>query len=444
LSEWAVVAASRSVLRSAREEIKALTSRGADSGELKQIAETQWAIRVAAVAANLMRPHPRKVINGTGVVLHTNLGRSPLSRGAAEAAASAAMGYSDLELELDTGRRGNRLSEVSAKICLLSGAEAATVVNNNAAAVLLALNTLASGKEVVVSRGELVEIGGSFRVPAIMERAGVRLVEVGTTNRTHAQDYEAAIGPDTGLLLKVHRSNFEQTGYVTEVDLETMVGIGHDHGIPVVEDLGAGTLVDLSEYGFPREAHAPARVETGADLVCFSGDKLIGGPQAGILLGKQSTIEALRKNPLARALRVDKMTIAALDWTLNSMLEGRAELDIPILKMMFEPSPQIEARARRLLGLIGSVAGDQIELSVMQDSVLVGGGSLPGLEFESWVVTISSSRQGLSTDRIARRLREAETPVLARVRDGAVCIDLRTLGEEDLEDVVSALQFAVR
>ncbi|MCH7867133.1 MAG: L-seryl-tRNA(Sec) selenium transferase [Myxococcales bacterium] len=444
LSEWAVLAASRLILRSAREEIESMLSRGADASELKQIAETQWAVRVAAEAARVMSPHPRPVINGTGVVLHTNLGRSPLARGAAEAAAEASVGYSDLELDLETGRRGNRLAEISAKICLLSGAEAATVVNNNAAAVLLALNTLASGREVVVSRGELVEIGGSFRVPAIMERAGVRLVEVGTTNRTHARDYEQAIGPDTALLLKVHRSNFEQRGYVAEVDLEALVEIGHSHGLPVVEDLGAGTLVDLTDRGLPRDAYAPARVRLGVDLVCFSGDKLIGGPQAGIILGNESTIAALRKNPLARALRVDKMTIAALDWTLNAMLEGRAEQDIPILKMMFESSEQIETRAGRLIDRIKSIATDQIQFAVVKDRVLVGGGSLPGLEFESWVVTIRSSQQGLSTDRIVRRMREAETPVLARVREGAVCIDLRTLAEEDLEAVASAIKFAVR
>ena len=444
LSEWAVVTATRTVLRSAREEIKLLISHGADSLELKQLAETQWAVRVAAEAARLMSPHPRKVLNGTGVVLHTNLGRSPLAKGAAEAAARASVGDSDLELELETGRRGNRLAEVSAKICLLSGAQAATVVNNNAAAVLLALNTLASGREVVVSRGELVEIGGSFRIPAIMERAGVRLVEVGTTNRTHPRDYEDAIGPDTALLLKVHRSNFEQRGYVTEVELETLVEIGHAHDLPVIEDLGAGTLVDLTARGLPRASHAPDRVRLGADLVCFSGDKLIGGPQAGIILGNESTIAALRKNPLARALRVDKMTIAALDWTLNAMLEGRAEQDIPILKMMFESSEKIKDRAGRLYDQIKSIATDQIRLDIVQDQVLVGGGSLPGLSFDSWVVTIRSSQPGLSTDRIARMLREADTPVLARVRDGAVFIDLRTLAEEDLELVASAVRFAVR
>ncbi len=354
------------------------------------------------------------------------------------------MGYSDLELDLDSGRRGNRLADVAAKVCLLSGAQAATVVNNNAAAVLLALNTLARGREVIVSRGELVEIGGSFRVPAIMERAGVRLVEVGTTNRTHARDYEQAIGDETALLLKVHRSNFEQRGFVTEVDLESLVGIGNTHGLPVIEDLGAGTLLDLTDRGLPRDAWAPGRIRLGADLVCFSGDKLIGGPQAGIILGSQSTIEAIRSNPLARALRLDKMTIAALDWTLSAMLDGRAEHDVPVLSMMLERGEQIEARARRLRERLAAIAKEGIELEVERDSVPVGGGSLPGLEFDSWVVAVRSREPRFSPDGIAQRLREAQTPVLPRVRDGAVFFDLRTLREEDLQLVAEAFEFAVR
>ena len=352
LAEWAVTAASRSVLRSAREEIEVLTSRGASPADLEEFIETPWAVRVAAEAARLLAPHPRRVLNASGVVLHTNLGRSPIAAGAAEAAAEAAKGYSDLELDLSTGRRGNRLDALAEKLCLLSGAPAATVVNNNAAAVLLALNTLAPGREVIVSRGELVEIGGSFRVPAIMERAGVKLVEVGTTNRTHPRDYEEAIGPDTGLLLKVHRSNFEQRGFIKEVDLQTLVEIGRAHDLPVMEDLGAGTLLDFSDRGLPRDAYAPGRFALGADLVCFSGDKLVGGPQAGIMLGGEETIAALRKNPLARALRLDKMTISALDWTLNAMLDGRATSDIPVVEMLCATGEDVAARAHRLIAML--------------------------------------------------------------------------------------------
>ncbi|MGY8803986.1 MAG: L-seryl-tRNA(Sec) selenium transferase, partial [bacterium] len=309
---------------------------------------------------------------------------------------------------------------------------------------LLALNTLASGREVIVSRGELVEIGGSFRVPAIMERAGVKLVEVGTTNRTHPHDYENAIGPETGLLLKVHRSNFEQRGFVKEVDLQTMVEIGHAHDLPVMEDLGAGTLVDLSDRGIPREAFAPGRMALGADLVCFSGDKLIGGPQAGIILGGEATIAAVKKNPLARALRLDKMTIAALDWTLNAMLEGRAESDIPVTKMLCASGEDVATRAHKLRGMLESLGLSEATLSVEKDTVPVGGGSLPSLELESWVVAIRGTPSGASAAQIARKLREAPLPVLCRVRDDTVCLDLRTLADEELPHVVTAVEFAVR
>ncbi len=421
-----------------------MISRGADATELGEVAETAWETRVAARAAVLAGSHPRRVVNATGVILHTNLGRSPIARGAVEAAAEAAVGYSDLELDLDTGRRGNRISDLASKLCLLSGAPAATVVNNCAAAVLLVLNTLARGKEVVVSRGELVEIGGSFRVPAIMERAGVRLVEVGTTNRTHARDYEQAIGPETGMLLKVHRSNFEQRGFVTEVQLPELVEIGKARGLPVVEDLGAGTLLDLTDRGLARDVYAPARVQLGADLVCFSGDKLVGGPQAGIILGRAEPIEAICANPLARALRLDKMTLAALDWTLAAMLDGRAESEIPVLAMMLDSADAIESRAHALYERVASYADDEIRVAVEKDSVPIGGGSLPGIEFESWMVSVASTKPGRSADVIMRRLREFETPVLARVRDGAVCLDLRTVRNEDFEVAARALEAALR
>ncbi|MCP5045364.1 MAG: L-seryl-tRNA(Sec) selenium transferase, partial [bacterium] len=300
------------------------------------------------------------------------------------------------------------------------------------------------GKEVVVSRGELVEIGGSFRVPAIMERAGVRLVEVGTTNRTHARDYEQAIGPETGMLLKVHRSNFEQRGFVTEVEVPELVEIGNTHGLPVVEDLGAGTLLDLPDRGLARDVYAPARVQLGADLVCFSGDKLVGGPQAGIILGRAEPIEAICANPLARALRLDKMTLAALDWTLAAMLDGRAESEIPVLAMMLDSADAIESRAHALYERVASYADDEIRVAVEKDSVPIGGGSLPGIEFESWMVSVASTKPGRSADVIMRRLREFETPVLARVRDDAVCLDLRTVRNEDFEVAARALEAALR
>jgi L-seryl-tRNA(Ser) seleniumtransferase len=376
------------------------------------------------------------VINATGISLHTNLGRAPLAAGAADAVAAVASRYSDLELDLGTGQRGDRLAAVCSKLTLLTGAPAACVVNNNAAAVLLALDTLARGREVIVSRGELVEIGGSFRVPDIMERAGVDLVEVGTTNRTHPDDYQAAIGSRTALLLKIHRSNFELRGFVAETSLPQLAEIGRAQDLPVVEDLGSGTLVDLSSRGFPSEIYAPARLKLGADVVCFSGDKLLGGPQAGVLLGSSEIVEAMRRNPLARALRLDKLSLAALDWTLECYLDGRAEREIPVLRQLLEPPDRLEARARTLAARLGKVLDGLARIEAEPDRTFVGGGSLPGFELDTWVVVVDASQ---SAERVASRLRAATPPVIARVRDDRLVLDLRTLLEGDEELLEEAL-----
>jgi L-seryl-tRNA(Ser) seleniumtransferase len=391
------------------------------------------------MAGALAAPHPRRVVNATGVILHTNLGRAVLAEGAARAVFEVASAYSDLELDLREGGRGSRVAAVVEKLLALSGAEGAFAVNNNAAAVLLALDTLARGREVVVSRGELVEIGGSFRVPEIMQRAGVRLIEVGTTNRTHPDDYRRAIGPDTALLLKVHRSNFELRGFVSEVDLETLAEIGRDCGVPVLEDLGSGTLVKLEAAKLPADAYAPARLGLGADLLCFSGDKLLGGPQAGILLGRGALIARLQANPLARALRLDKLSLAALDWTLNALLDGRAETDLPAVRALVEPLASVEARARRVaekLAAHGHAAG----LAVEADEAAVGGGAVPGLALATWVVTV---RCGAGPDALASRLRRAAVPVLVRIRDDAVVLDARTLCDADLDDLANAFATAL-
>jgi L-seryl-tRNA(Ser) seleniumtransferase len=376
------------------------------------------------------------VVNATGIVLHTNLGRAPLAPGAAAAVAEAAAGYGDLELDLATGRRGDRLAAVVGKLRLLSDAEGALAVNNNAAALVLALDTLARGREVIVSRGELVEIGGSFRVPEIMQRAGVRLVEVGSTNRTHPHDYERAIGPETALLLKVHRSNFEQRGFVAEVALPELAEIGRARDLPVLEDLGSGTLVDLSRRGIPAEALAPARLHLGADIVCFSGDKLLGGPQAGIVLGSAGPVGAMRRNPLARALRLDKLSLAALDWTLACYLDGRAESEIPVLRKLLEPVARLEARARELAARLAAAAGGAARVAAESDRAYVGGGSLPGFELDTWVVSL---RAEMGADRFVELLRLADPPVLARVREDLVLLDVRTLLEGD----AAALEQAV-
>ena len=440
LPAWAVMEGARRALAAAREA-------GA-RGETPSRGEI--AVRAGAEATRLAAVHPRRVVNATGVILHTNLGRAPLAPGALAAVAEASAGYSDLELELEDGRRGNRLGSLGDKLCLLSGADAATLCNNNAAAVLLALSTLAGGpqrRQVVVSRGELVEIGGSFRVPDIMERAGVELVEVGTTNRTHPRDYENAIGPDTALLLKVHRSNFEQRGFVKEVSLQTLVEIGRARGLPVMEDLGSGTLLDLSARCFPADSHAPSRLRTGVDLICFSGDKLLGGPQAGIALGRAGVIDAMRANPLARALRLDKMTLAALGWTLDALLDGRAEREIPVLRQLLEEPASLERRARSLaerLAAIAEVAPSPAPaVAVEADRAPVGGGSLPGFELDTWIVAVRPGAGAGAAD-LAAKLRRASVPVLARIRDDALLFDLRSLGEGDADAVEAAFADALR
>ena len=425
LPEWARREAARSALSGAREAI----GRGEATPDVFANA--------IALARRWVMPSPRRVVNATGVVLHTNLGRSALAPGAAEAVAEAAAHYSDLELDLETGARGQRVATLADRLCLLAGAPAAHVVNNCAGAVLLALAALAHGREVIVSRGELVEIGGSFRVPEILEQAGVKLVEVGTTNRTHPRDYEHAIGPDTAVLLKVHRSNFEQRGFVTEVSLAEMAEIGQRHGVPVVEDLGSGTLVDLRSLGLPEESFAPARLATGVDCICFSGDKLLGGPQAGVILGKPEIVGTLRANPLARALRQSKLEIAALDWTVRALLDDRVD-EIPTLRQLREPLETVEARAQALWKRIDAGRPGGVEASLEAVRSPVGGGSLPGFELPSLAVALALP--GRSANALAAALRDAPVPVVARVTDDRVLLDARTLLPNDEDAIEIALR----
>jgi L-seryl-tRNA(Ser) seleniumtransferase len=435
IADWAVRSASRGVIEDVRERI----SRGEFESSGNQIEREDLVERALAEATRLAAPHPRAVVNATGVLLHTNLGRAPLADAAQAAVAEAARGYSNLELDLETGRRGSRLGRLEAKLVALSGAEAAHVVNNNAAAVLLALNTLALGRSVVVSRGELVEIGGSFRVPAIMERAGVRLCEIGTTNRTHLSDYEAAITPEVALLLKVHRSNFEQRGFVAEPDVAELAALARERGIPLVEDLGSGTLLDLGSDGLPGEAFAPGRLRMGVDVVCFSGDKLIGGPQAGILLGRRNLIDVMRQNPLARALRVDKLTVAALDATLELMLDRSRAGEIPIVAGLRVRPEDLEQRALRLLVGVTKALGMQYQARVARSETAVGGGSLPEHRLSGWAVVI----EGPKLSAVAAGLRRAPTPVLARVHDEALWLDVRTLRDDEFSAVERAVSFAL-
>ena len=409
--EWVIRHVSRKEIAAARARVSA----GKEVGDLRA--------RCIAAAARLHEPHPRRVVNGTGVVVHTNLGRSALSPRATSAVADAAAGYSNLELDLASGRRGNRLGRLADLLCAASGAEAALAVNNNAAALLLLANTLARGREVVVSRGELVEIGGSFRVPDILERADVRLVEVGTTNRTHPHDYRNAIGPGTGLLLKVHPSNFAQQGYVTDVSLEALVAIGAEAGVPVVEDLGSGLFDAPEKRGLPSETDVRSRLRTGVDALCFSGDKLLGGPQAGLILGRAAVVDEAKRNPLARALRLDKLSIAALDATLRDLLEDAHESRPPTLRQIETPLAALTERADALARALEERCGSRLKVSVEAARSSVGGGSVPGFELETRVVSL----RGDGALRLARRLREAPVPVLTRVQDDAVTIDVRTL-----------------
>ncbi|MHB8757855.1 MAG: L-seryl-tRNA(Sec) selenium transferase, partial [Bacillota bacterium] len=382
---------------------------------------------------------PRRVINGTGVALHTNLGRAVLSEAARHAVAAVAGGYSDLELDLTTGERGSRLDHVEGLIREVTGAEAALVVNNNAAAVLLALDTLAAGRQVIVSRGQLVEIGGAFRVPAVMAKGGARLVEVGTTNKTYPRDYEEAVTPETALLLRVHTSNYRVVGFVAEVSLDELVELGRRRGLPVMEDLGSGALIDFATHGLPAEPTVQRSVRSGADVVTFSGDKLLGGPQAGIVIGRREVIARMRSNQLMRALRIDKLTLAALVATLRAYLEpGRAEGEVPALAALLAEPTALAAKARRLASRLRLRAGSLGRFSAEPGASPAGGGSLPGVELPTWVVALEPAAHGLTLNEVEAGLRRADPPVLVRASQGRILVDVRTLAKEELSMVVEA------
>jgi len=398
------VDAARTVLARGREEIQA----GAEPGDL--------ATRLREELARARRPSLRRVLNATGVVVHTNLGRAPLAAEALERVQETARGYSNLEYDLTAGGRGSRQDHVAAILRRLTGAEAALVVNNNAAAVMLALAALAEDREVLVSRGELIEIGDGFRIPDVLARSGARLVEVGTTNRTRAADYERAIGPDTAVLLRVHQSNFRVVGFTEQPRVDELAAVARRHGLPLVDDLGSGVLTELADEPSARDA-----LERGADLVCFSGDKLLGGPQAGIVLGRADLVELLRRHPLQRALRADKLTLAALEGTLLLYLEAPER--IPVLYMLLESADDVRARAERLAALVNG--------SVEETVGRVGGGALPLAELPSFACAVE--------EELAAPLRSADPPVVGIVRDGCLLLDCRTLPDDELEEVAAAV-----
>jgi len=384
---------------------------------------------VARIEAQLAVPTARglqRVVNATGTVLHTNLGRAILPQAAIDALLVAAAHPVALEYDLVRGERGRREQAIESLLVALTGAEAATVVNNNAAAVLLALNTMASGKEVIVSRGELIEIGGAFRIPEIMARSGAILREVGTTNRTHLADYEAAISERTALLLKVHTSNYRIVGFVADVKLADLVALGRARGVPVMEDLGSGALVDLTAYGVPQEPLVMDRVALGADVVTFSGDKVLGGPQSGLVVGRASHVARLRENPLHRALRCDKLTIAALEATLRLYRESPdVARDVPALRAFARPLHEIETTARSAVAAMEQALGPAFHLSIEREASQIGSGALPTEEIPTVVIVVQ--HQTMSARRLAERFRQARPPVLGRVKNDRFLLDVRTI-----------------
>ncbi len=401
------VEAARSVLARAREEIQA----GSDPGDL--------VARLEQELAALRRPRLRRVLNATGVIVHTNLGRAPLAEAALERVQEVGRGYSNLEYDVQAGARGSRQDHVAAALRRLTGAEAALVVNNNAAAVLLALAALAEGREVIVSRGELIEIGDGFRIPDVLARSGARLVEVGTTNRTRAADFERAIGPEAAVLLRVHQSNFRQVGFTELPSVAELARVAERHELPLVDDLGSGVIAQVED-----EPSVAESLAAGADLVCFSGDKLLGGPQAGIVVGRADLVERLRRHPLQRAVRVDKLTIAALAGTLTLYLDPDAAAQaVPVLRMVKEDVEQVRARAQRLADLVGG----EVEETIAR----VGGGALPLAQLPSYACAVE--------EELAVPLRLGEPPVIGVVRDGKLLLDCRTLSDDELPDVASTV-----
>ncbi len=374
----------------------------------------------------ITRPHLRPVINATGVVLHTNLGRAPLGKEVLRNICLVAQGYANLEFDLQSGERGSRDTHVEEILTKISGAEAALVVNNNAAAVLLALNTLAEGKEVVVSRGELVEIGGSFRIPDVMKKSGAILKEVGTTNRTHLHDYAQALNDKTALLLKVHTSNFRILGFTAEVSLNDLVKLGRNKGLPVMQDLGSGCFLDLSQYGLPQEPAVPEVLRAGVDLVTFSGDKLLGGPQAGIILGQKKYIDLIKKNPLNRAVRIDKLTLAGLEATLRTYLNPEKVIaQIPVLKMLTYSELELKKRAIRLKRTIARELSSLCQVQIKKENSPVGGGALPLHHLPTWVIALRPLK--ISASEMEKRLREQEPPIIARIQEEEILLRLRTI-----------------
>jgi L-seryl-tRNA(Ser) seleniumtransferase len=427
-------------VRAEIEVLRAQIVRGERSPKLYDTVRfvTSVLARLEIAAAPQLRP----VLNATGIVLHTNLGRSPISDSAAKAAYQAARGYLNLELSLDTGKRSSRQNPIREGVKRITGAESATAVNNCAAATVIVLRALAAGKEVIVSRGQLIEIGGSFRIPEIMAVSGATLREVGTTNITRISDYEKAIGPSTGLLMRIHTSNYRVRGFTKAATIDELVELGRRYGIPVVDDAGSGAVVDFSPFGLPGEPVVREGIQAGADLVLFSGDKLLGGPQAGIIAGKKPLIEKVEKDPLMRAFRLDKMTLAALEATLLLYRDpAKAIREVPTLRMLTTPQAELQARSRAFASRLRELPGLKT-IEVGDDVAYVGGGSLPDVAVPTAVIAVTA--KNLSDEAFAAKLRTGTPAVVGRVQDGKMLFELRCVFPEQEDELFVAIQNAIK
>lgn len=433
----------RETLDAVRADIQAAESGAATAVvEADDLAPDALLGRARARLERKRAPSLGRAVNATGIVIHTGLGRAVLSSEARDALARVSLGYSSLAVDLETGQRGHRDVHYASLLRELTGAEAGFVVNNNAAATVIILNTLARGKEVLLSRGQLVEIGGSFRMPDVMETSGAILREVGTTNKTHLRDYEAAISERTGLILRVHHSNYRIMGFAEEPGIEALVELGRKRGLPVVDDLGSGALVDLKAYGLETEPLVQGSVRAGADAVCFSGDKLIGGPQAGIIVGKKDVVARVKKNPLARAFRIGKLTGAALEATLKIFLDpDRLRERHPVYRMLGLDAGTIERRAREAAGALGAALGARARVSVAEDRSQVGSGSVPVETLPTFVLKVEPT--AVAPEDLARRLRKGDPAVFVRVHKGALCFDFRTIFPEEDAAVLAAVRAAL-
>ena len=437
---WCANYPQRIVVNAIRDSV-ALMRKTILEGDISAFTQDEIAVETERLLKERTAYSLKPVINATGVIVHTNLGRSALSEVAINHMVMVAKGYSNLEYNLARGERGKRYSHVVSILCELTGAEAGFVVNNNAAAVLITLNTLARGKEVIVSRGELIEIGGSFRMPDVMAASGAILKEVGTTNKTHLADYERAISESSALILKVHTSNYRIVGFTKDVAIEGLVQSGQAAGLPVVFDLGSGCLIDLKRYGIGDEPSVQDVVRKGVDLVTFSGDKLLGGPQAGMIVGRQALVERIQKNPIARAVRIDKLTLAALEATLMSYLdEEKALTQVPTLCMLLQPLLTIEERALALAQrFMESAKSDTLEVGVKKDTSQAGGGSLPAVELPTFIVTLTV--KGVSVNTFAQLLREAAPyAVVTRIKEDKLCFDARTIADSEIETIAAVVE----